>query len=142
MKKFVAFVYRTKVISTGEGAWLEVKARSLNHARKLLENAILQPHDIEWQPNVEVEVSEEDGAAIDSIEVAPDEGTRRRPKEMTMHPSKITQLRVAMRALPDDVRDEIVAQLHQLAGLIAFRDMDGVLKLIQDLDRIFEPNDE
>jgi hypothetical protein len=59
-----------------------------------------------------------------------------------MSPSEIRRLRDQMTRLPDYVRDEIVSQIHELAGRIALRDMKSVLQIIQDLDRVFEPNDE
>ena len=59
-----------------------------------------------------------------------------------MSPSEIRRLRDQMTRLHDYVRDEIVSQIHELAGRIALRDMKSVLQIIQDLDRVFEPNDE
>jgi hypothetical protein len=74
--------------------------------------------------------------------LAPSGRSASSPEETAMSQSEIKRLRAEMNRLPDYVRDEIVSQIHQLAGLIAFRDMEGVLKQIQDLSRIFEPNDE
>ncbi len=54
----------------------------------------------------------------------------------------ILNLRDEMKPVSAWARQEIVSQLHQLAGLIALDNKEAVLKLIQDLDRIFEPNDE